>query len=72
MKSIKDRADSNSISYNNRANEQMIRYRQFDDGEGELKTGLRLLVMMSSGTEVNVRGSSQLWNSLQERFCYGH
>jgi hypothetical protein len=40
MKRIKDRTDSNSTSYNSRANEQMIRYRQFGNGEGELKTGL--------------------------------
>ena len=38
-KRIRDRADSNMTNYNSRTNEQMIRYRQFDDGEGEVKTG---------------------------------
>jgi len=39
-KRIRGRADSNITSYHRRTDEQMIRYRQFDDGEGEVKTGL--------------------------------
>ncbi len=38
-KRIRDRANSSMTNYNSRADEQMIRYRQFDDGEGEVKTG---------------------------------
>jgi len=38
-KRVRDRADSKITNYNSRADEQMIRYRQFDDGDGEVKTG---------------------------------
>jgi len=36
-KRIKDKMDANSVEFKGKSNERMMRYRQFNDGDGKVK-----------------------------------